>query len=423
MIPTATFQFPEMATVHQRLYSAPTIDIPDAVTRALSTVSLAERTRPGGTVAVAVGSRGIDRLEEVVGRCIQGLRDHGLRPFLVPAMGSHGGGTSEGQKAILSHLGITEDRVGAPVHTNMETLSVGRVKDDVTLFCAKDAVEADHLVVINRVKPHTKFSAPIESGICKMLTIGLGKVDGATEFHRCAIRHGFGTIQEGAVAVVENGNFLLGLALIEDGHGQLAEVSAMSPEGLIAEESRLLQKASRWMGRIPVEPLDVLVVDMIGKNISGIGMDSNVTGRHRDVTGDFFTSPHVKRIFVRDLSPESDGNANGIGLADVTTRRLVNAMDVEKTYVNSIAAISPEKAAIPMHFDSDRQALEVCIRTAGLKDGRQARIVRIRDTKSLEHLIVSRALASDIENHPNLDVIGPWKTPGFDRKGNLPRFG
>jgi len=415
----SSFQFPEMAAVRQRLYSAPIAHVPDAVSKALSTISFADRTQTGDTVAVAVGSRGIDRLPEVVGQCIQGLRDHGLRPFLVPAMGSHGGGTSDGQRAVLSHLGITEGRMGAPVYANMDTLSLGRIKGDVDLFCAKDAVDADHLVVINRIKPHTKFSAPIESGICKMLTIGMGKVDGATEFHRCAVRHGFGIIQEGAAKIVEKGNFLFGLALIEDGHGQLAEVSAVSPEGLIAEESRLLRKAYQWMARIPFEPLDVLVVDVIGKNISGIGMDSNVTGRHRDVTGDFFTSPHIKRIFVRDLSPESDGNANGIGLADITTHRLVKAMDVEKTYINSIAAISPEKAAIPMNFESDRQAMEVCIRTAGYEDGRRSRIVRIRDTKSLETMMVSRALESEIEDHPDLERISSWGTPIFDGEGNL----
>ncbi|CAB5147282.1 Iron-sulfur cluster-binding protein [Olavius algarvensis associated proteobacterium Delta 3] len=423
MTPTSTIQLPEMAAVRQRLYSAPVLDVPAAVSRTVSTVPLAARTTVGDTVAVAVGSRGIDRLAEVVHQCIQGLKDHGLRPFLVPAMGSHGGGTADGQRAILSHLGITEEAMGAPLCSDMEAISLGRIRGDVHLFCAKDAIEADHLVVINRVKPHTKFSAPIESGICKMLTIGLGKVHGATEFHRSAIRHGFGIIQEGAVAVVEKGNFLFGLALIEDGYSRLAEVSAVSPEGLIAEESQLLRHAYEWMARIPFDPLDVLVVDVIGKNISGIGMDSNVTGRHRDVTGDFFTSPHIKRIFVRDLAPESDGNANGIGLADVTTRRLVDAIDVQKTYVNAIAAISPEKAAIPMHFESDRQAIEACIRTAGYEGGRKARIVRIRDTKSLETMMVSRALASEIEDHSGMDRIGPWKRPGFDGEGNLLKFG
>jgi len=411
MTPIAPVQIPEMALVRQKLYSAPIADLSAAVSQACATVPIADRTTAGDTVAVAVGSRGIDRLAEVVRRCIQALKDHGLRPILVPAMGSHGGGTADGQVAVLSHLGISEESMGVPISAHMETVSLGRIHDDVRLFHAKSVIEADHLVVINRIKPHTKFSAPIESGICKMLTIGLGKVDGATEFHRSAIQHGFGIIQAGASAVVEKGNFLFGLALLEDGHGRLAEISAVAPDVLVAEETQLLQKAYTWMARIPFAPLDVLVVDMIGKNISGIGMDSKVTGRHRDVTGDFFTSPHIKRIFVRDLAPESDGNANGIGLADVTTRRLVEAIDFQKTYVNAVAAISPEKAAIPMHFDSDRQALEVCMHTAGHEDGRLTRIVRIRDTKSLETMMVSRALEPELEDHPEVDRIGPWEVP------------
>ena len=418
----APYPLPEMATVRQRLYSAPIADASAAVSQTFSTVPIADRTGAGDTVAVAVGSRGIDHLTEVMRQCIRELKDHGLKPFIVPAMGSHGGGTADGQITVLSHLGITEAAMGAPIRADMATVSMGRIQGDVRLYGAKDAYDADHLVVINRVKPHTKFSAPIESGICKMLTIGLGKVDGATEFHRSAVHHGFGIIPEGASAIAETGNFLFGLALLEDGHGRLAEVSAVSPEGLVVEETQLLQKAATWMARIPFEPLDVLVVDVIGKHISGIGMDSNVTGRHRDVTGDFFTSPCVKRIFVRDLAPESDGNANGIGLADVTTRRLVEAMDMEKTYVNATAAISLEKAAIPMHFDSDRRALEVCIRTAGCEDGRLARVVRIRDTKHLETLMVSRALEPDLEDHPEVDRIGPWEMPDFNGDGNLAGF-
>lgn len=415
-------QFPRVALVRQNLFQAPLDDVAGSVAGALDRLPLAGRFSPGQRVAVAVGSRGIDRLPEVVATCIEHLKSLGLQPFVVPAMGSHGGATAAGQEALLAKLGITPQRIGVPVDAEMTVECPDRLPNGTRIYFSRKALEADHLVLINRVKLHTKFRAPIESGLCKMLTIGLGKAEGAAEFHRRAIRHGFGIIEQAAARLIERGNLLFGLALLEDGCGNLSRVTALPPESLIEMEKTLLQQASAMMGRIPLDQLDILVVDRIGKDISGIGMDSNVTGRHRDLVGDFSVSPHVKRIFVRELSPNSDGNANGIGLADVTTGRLVRAMDRDVTYRNSITAISPEKAAIPAYFDSDREALEVCAHTAGLETLQEARLVRILDTKHLEWLQVSESLSAKVESEPNLQRLTAWEPMDFDADGNLLPF-
>ena len=378
------------------------------------------RVAVGVSVAISVGSRGISRLDEVVHQTLRLLEQGGLKPYIVPAMGSHGGATAGGQRQVLEKLGISESAMGVPIAAEMDTDCIGRLKDGTNIYFARQALKADHLVVVNRVKLHTKFRAPIESGICKMLTIGLGKAEGAAEFHRRAVHSSFGIIEDGARMVLAQGNILFGVALLEDGCGQLSRIETLGPGEAVEAEKKLLIAASAMMGRIPLENIDVLVVDQIGKDISGIGMDSNVTGRHRDLVGDFYAAPFVKRIFVRELTPATEGNANGIGLADATTRRLAAAVDREKTYKNAITAISPEKAAIPICFETDRQAVSACIRTAGVADPQKTRLVRIRNTKSLEVMQVSAAFAADIESNSKIALLTPWQPMGFDEKGNLP---
>ncbi len=409
-----------LALVRQTLYQGEIQDMGPTISQTISRLALSGRISPGDSVAVAVGSRGIDKIHQVTSRCIHVLQQFGLQPFIVPAMGSHGGATPEGQKQLLAKFGITETAMGVPVRGEMNTVVIGELESGLPLHMAQTALQADHLVLINRIKPHTKFSAPIESGLCKMLTIGLGKAVGAAAFHQHAVRHGFQIIEAAAARILPHSKLLFGLALLEDGHGRLAHIQALSPETMIREEKELLKQAYTWLGQIPFDPIDILIVDYIGKDISGIGMDSNVTGRHRDITGDFFSAPHPGRIFVRDLSPLSDGNGNGIGLADVTTTRLVKALDMAKTYTNSIAAISPEKAAIPMHFASDRQALQVCVQTLGLPSLANARIVRIKNTADLRLLQISKALEPFITKNHALQMISPWTPLHFDAEGNLP---
>ncbi|MGB8426685.1 MAG: DUF362 domain-containing protein [Desulfobacterales bacterium] len=408
--------------MRQELHREALADVAQAVRAALAPLAVADVTKPGETVAVAVGSRGISAIDAVVGSCVEFLREKRLDPFIVPAMGSHGGATADGQRAVLEKLGISQATMGVAVAADMMVECVDSLANGTRVFFSQPALAADHIVVINRVKPHTKFRADIESGLCKMLTIGLGKVDGATEFHRQAIRHGFGIIEEAARRVLGRCPVLFGLALLEDGYGDLSRVAALPPAEMIAGEKGLLKTAAEMMGRIPFDDIDILVVDRFGKDISGIGMDSNVTGRHRDLVGDFSTAPHVKRIFVRDLTAGSDGNGNGIGLADVTTRRFVEGLDMKKTYKNSVTAISPEKAAIPLTVENDREAIDICAATAGLATPADARLVRILDTKHLQVLQISAALANEARANPRLKQESAWEPMRFDDAGNLRPF-
>lgn len=411
--------YPDMAFVKQKLYASGIRDIPTTLFSSLGGVPGLNRTRSGETVAVAVGSRGINRIDNVLYHCLSFLKKKGLKPFIVPAMGSHGGGTDDGQRAVLTKLGITESTMGVPVVPDMDVAYVGKLSNGLKIFFSKSALAADHIVIINRIKPHTKFRAEIESGLCKILTIGLGKKAGAVEFHGCAVNHSFRIIEDAAKVILKKCKVFFGIALLEDGYGELSRIEAVSPSSFIEKDKLFLKEAAANMGRIPFDGLDILIIDFIGKDISGIGMDSNITGRHRDIVGDFHATPHVKRIFVRDLSPGSDGNGNGIGLADITTKRLVDALDKEKTYVNAISAISPEKAAIPMHFATDRKSLNVCAKTTGLDSMVKARVVRIKDTASLELLQVSKSLGQEVLSNPNLEQITSWQPIRFDGNGNL----
>jgi hypothetical protein len=413
--------YPEMAFITQRLHDHSVGDVSSAARIALDGIGL-QQSKAGDTVAVAVGSRGISRISTIVRETVRFLKSSGLAPFIVPAMGSHGGNTPGGQVATLGRLGITESAIGAPMKASPEVVETGRLKTGSPILLDAYAAGADHVVVINRIKPHTKFRGPLGSGLTKMLTIGLGKGQGAGVYHRAAVQHSFGILQEAAEVIFSKLSVLFGLAVLEDGYQHVAKIVAVKPDMWFREEKVLLEEARSMMPAIPFDPIDILVIDQIGKEISGIGMDSNITGRHRDIVGDFVTAPHAKRIFVRDLSPASDGNGNGIGLADVTTKRLVDALDLEKTYANAITAISPEKAALPIHFPTDRQCLNACLKTIGMVPPEKVRLVRIKNTLAVEHLWVSKALESDIHANSNIRVVSPWETLAFDKEGNLPEM-
>ncbi|MBC2717099.1 MAG: DUF2088 domain-containing protein [Desulfobacteraceae bacterium] len=416
------FIFPEMAIVRQKFFKSGISHIPEDIRTSFDRIPDQFQSNNGKTVAVAVGSRNIDNLHIVVDQCLRFLEQKGFKPFIVPAMGSHGGATAIGQKAVLEKYRITEETMKVPIVADMETQCIATHPSGLNIYVSKAALSADHLVIINRIKPHTKFKADIESGLCKMMTIGLGKDQGASEFHRYAVDHTFGIIEEAAEILLKKLNVLFGVGLLEDGYGKLAHIEAIFPDQLIDREKILLENAFNMMGSIPFDFLDILIVDHFGKDISGIGMDSNITGRHRDIVGDIKIAPNVKRIFVRDLSPGSDGNANGIGLADFTTSRLVERLDIEKTYVNAITAISPEKAAIPIYFDSDRKCLDACARTTGVANYNDLRVVRIKDTASLKHLQVSRSLESEVLENPDMSLVSPWHKVTFNESGNLPEF-
>jgi hypothetical protein len=374
----------------------------------------------GRRVAVAAGSRGIDRYAEVVAAVVARLRAAGADPFVIPAMGSHGGGTGPGQVEMLETLGITQATVGAPIVSNVETVELARDAQGFRVLTAKDALEADAVVLVNRVKPHTDFaSLTFGSGLQKMSAIGLGKIEGAFECHNAASRHGHErVIREAARVVIGRLPVLLGVALVEDAHHQLARVEVLAGPEFETSEPALLRQAREWMPSLPFEEIDVLVLDEIGKNVSGAGMDTNIVGRGVDGRPREDRHTIVRSLYVRGLTPESHGNAVGMGLADVVRTRLVRQMDPTSTYTNALSAMTPAMVRTPMHFESDAECLSAALRMSGAAED-SARIVRVRNTLALDRLVVSRALAREVGARADLRVVGPEQDWSFDPQGDL----
>jgi hypothetical protein len=335
-------------------------------------------------------------------------------------MGSHGGATDLGQAKVLDGFGINAETMGCPIKSSMAVVYLGEASDGYPIYVDKYASEADHIVVINRIKAHTKFEGPIESGLMKMMAIGMGKHKGAEYYHRAAVQLTFQRIVERVgLEVIARCPVLFGLGIVENAYHQTCLVKALQPEDIFEGEKQLLAISKERMARLPFDEIDVLVIDQIGKDISGTGMDTNVTGRNRDILGDFLSRPRVKRIFVRDLTEETKGNAIGIGFADYTTTRVADRIDRKKTYVNCLTAISPEKGAIPMHFDTDREALEACMDTIGNITAAEVRLVHIKNTLALTEISASRAYEREIDDNRTLERLGDWKKVRLDESDNL----
>ncbi len=410
--------FPKMALVAQHIDSPKLEDVPAAIAAELARLNLGERVRPGMRVAVTAGSRGITGLPIILKTVVGELRRLGAEPFVVPAMGSHGGATAEGQIAVLTSLGVTEDAVGCPIHASMETVQIGETPEGVPVLMDRIAAGADGVVVVNRVKAHTDFTGPVESGMMKMMTIGLGKHQGALAAHRHSVRLSYpAVVASVAREVIRNGPILCGLGVIENGYDQTAEVVAAWPEDIEETEKALLVRSKALMPRVPFAQLDVLVVDEIGKEISGAGMDPNIIGRMPHADGP--QVPVITRIVLRDLSAHTYGNGIGVGMADFATQRLVDKIDRRPTYINSITSQSTDKVRIPITAETDREAVEWALMTIGPVAAEQARVVRIQNTLHLERFYVSEALRAEVEANGNLEVIGEWVPMAFDADGMM----
>lgn len=417
-------EWPLLAPIRQQFDSTEISNISEAVCTAVNALHASGLMPPfkaGQTVAITAGSRGIDRIAEVTAALVSTARSMGLDPFIVPSMGSHGGATAEGQVKVLASLGITEESVKAPIRSSMDVVQLGETADGIPVFMDALAMQADHIIIANRVKSHTKFKAPIESGLFKMACIGLGKHAGAALYHKLAIRFGFAhVIREAGRVALAKAPVLFGLGLVENAFGRLHTIKALAPVHMEMEEEKLLSLCKNLSPKLPFDDIDLLLVDFIGKNISGTGMDVNVTGRNRDILGDFMSTPRVSRIFVRDLTPESEGNALGIGFADFTTDRLVNAMDYSKTVTNALTGISPEKAAIPIHYPTDKQALQSALHSLGDWKPETVRIVRIANTARIQTMYVSPALLAVLPN--TAEQLAPAADIIFTPDDNLPPF-
>lgn len=369
----------------------------------------------GARVAVAVGSRGIAGLADVVQAVVARLHAWGGRPFIVPAMGSHGGASAEGQIKILAGYGISQATLGVPVVATMETVELGTTSLGTPVFLNRAAAESAGIVPVNRVKPHTDFTGKYESGLMKMMAVGLGAADGARSLHRRGHALGHGALIEAtARVVIDSGAILMGVAVVENAYHEAARVQALRPEEIPTREPELLAEARALMPRLPVDALDVLVVDRIGKDISGAGLDPNVTGRRFKINSVWQEKPDITRIVVLGLSEGSGGNAVGLGLADFCAARAVAAIDRASTYANVLTAGNVCLAHVPPHYESDREVLEAALASCG--EG-AARVARIRDTLSLAQLEVSEALLPELEGR--VRVVSEPAPMIFDERGTL----
>ena len=409
---------PKMAAVLQRFDDAHISDVEKAVREQLTRPEITARVNSGMRIAIGAGSRGIANIGITVRATVQALRELGAEPFVFPAMGSHGGARPEGQQAVLAGYGITEEDVGAPIRATMDTILIGEMKDGTPVHMDRYAHEADGVVLINRIKPHTSFRGPIESGVVKMIVIGMGKIQGATHMHA----HGMDLFPEllprVAAFLMERTSILFGIGVVENAYDRTAIVEALLPDALVEREVELQTKAKSLMGRLYFSDIDILLIDQMGKEISGAGFDPNITGRnHRGVTG--FDDPKVQKIVVLDLTKMTNGNATGLGLADVITRKLYDAIDYPSTYGNVITSAYLDGALIPIAMPTDQQAVQLAIKTlVRVKQG-QARIVRIRDTLSIDKISVSEPMLTEVKQHPDMSIIGEPAPFDFAPDGTL----
>lgn len=413
-------ELPKMAVVERQFDPQHIEDIPEAVRQEMERLQPGEKVTSGDSIAITAGSRGVANIDVVIKTIVEEFKKIGAEPFIFPAMGSHGGATAEGQIQVLASLGITEQSMGCPIRSDMEPVYLGDAALGFPINVDRNAMAADHIVVVNRVKAHTKFEGPIESGLMKMMAIGMGKNKGAEYYHRAAVQLTFPRIVETVgLEVMKRCPILFGLATVENAYHQTCIVKALPPEDIFEGEKELLAVSKERMAKLPFDEIDVLIVDRIGKDIAGTGMDTNVTGRNRDLLGDFTTRPRVKRVYVRDLTHKTEGNATGIGLADFTSTRLVKKMDHHKTWINVITGISPEKGAIPIHFDTDREVLDACFKTIGEIPVSNTKVVHIKDTLSVNRISVSQAYKTDIAKNSKLKLLGEWKEMVLDASGNI----
>lgn len=414
-----------MLRIRQK-FDAPRLDdIPGEVERQLAGLKLGTKVRPGQTVAISAGSRGIANIALIIKAICGHVRSLGAVPIIIPAMGSHGGGTAEGQRGIIEGYGVTEEFCGAEIRASMETVVVDQTPQGIPVHFDKHAFECDHVIVCGRIKPHTGFVGPVESGLHKMMLIGLGKHEGAKLYHRAILDYSFlEIIRAVGESVLKKCRVLCGVGIVENAKDETGLIEAVPPETFYEREVELLKLARLWLPRLPFRTIGLLIIDEIGKNISGTGMDTNIIGRkyndHAATTDDEY---RVKRIFVRSLTEETHGNATGLGMAEYTNRRTVEQVDRHITQINCLTGGHPSAAAIPAWYDTDREVIEQALPTVGIVEPRNQKVVQITNTLHLEEVLVSEAYLPEIRERPDLEILdGPFEMP-FEADGSLRSVG
>lgn len=413
--------YPRMLRLRQKFEAPRVDDIPAEVERQLASLKLAAKVKPGQSVAITAGSRGIANIAVLTKSIVGHFQRLGAVPFVVPAMGSHGGGTAEGQRGIIEGYGITEDYIGCEIRSSMETVIVDRTPQGIPVHFDKHAFGADHVVVAGRIKPHTGFVGEIESGLHKMMLIGLGKHAGAKVYHRAITDFSWLEIVSAvAESVLKKCRVVCGVGFVENPYDETALIAAVAPQDFVRREKELLVLAKKWMPRLPFKRVDLLIVDELGKDISGSGMDTNVIGRkyndHRATEQD---SVAVKTIFVRGLTEATHGNSCGLGMAEFTNQRTIDSIDRRITAINAITGGHAPAASIPIAFPTDRDVLDAALTTIGLTEPEQARVVHISNTLHVGEVLVGEAYLPEIEERDDLEIIEPAADMEFDSEGNL----
>ncbi len=416
--------FPHMIRIRQKFADTALVNIAEEITAQLANLKLETSVRRGQTVAVACSSRGIANYGIIVQTVISFLKQIKLDPFIIPAMGSHGAATAAGQKRVLEHLGIVEEEVGAPIRSSLEIVQIGETEDHVPVYLDKLASEADHIVLINRIKKHTEFEHEFESGLLKMMAIGLGKQEGAAIYHEAMLSYGYPrVILTVARKVMQHANLLFGLGTVENGYGQTARIGVCPKDNIEEMEKELFKSAKAYAPALPFDAADILVIDEMGKDISGTGFDTKVVGRiGLPLVADEPESPKIKRIVVCDLTEGSEGNAVGVGIADMITQRLLDKIDMDALNINTITGVCPEMGKIPLTLRNDHEAMEIAIKCVGLIPKEKLKIMRIKNTSLLSEVDVSEAYAEEISNRIDLEVVIQKRAMLFDAFGNLEPF-
>jgi hypothetical protein len=415
-------EFPRVVKVRQR-FPRPRVESVEAELREqLGREEIASTIKAGMSVALTAGSRGIAEIDAILRCLVTILKEMGAEPFIVPSMGSHGGATAEGQVEILESLGITEELCGAPIRSSMEVVELGDTERGIPVYMDRIASEADGVVLVNRVKAHTDFRSTIESGLMKMASIGLGKHEQALALHGYGVEGIRDFMVEVGDKVLESGHILFGVATVENAYDEPATIEAIPAAEIHEREAELLAGYMEMMPALPVSDVDVLYVDALGKNYSGTGMDTNVIGRFRILGVDEPEVPDVKYVIVGDISKESHGNALGVGLADLTTRRLVDRIEHKAMNANVVTSTFIERAKVPMILASDEEALQTAVRCNWGVPPEETRFVRIPNTLHLEHLYVSENLLDEVLRNAEAEVVGDPEDVRFDAEGYLEGF-
>ena len=373
----------------------------------------------GRRIAVTVGSRGICRIAEMTRLLVDGLKRRGALPFIVPSMGSHGGATAQGQRALIAGYGITEERMGVPILDSMEAVELGRTDQGVPVFCQRDALAADGIIVMNKIKPHADFKGELESGLCKMMVIGLGKHKGCTQLHRRGFDRMAELLEPCARLFLERAPVLLGVGILENAYDRLMDLEFVLPEELIEREKQMLLRAKDNIAHLNMPRIDVLIIDKIGKDISGEGMDPNVTGRPGSGLNEGFHAPDIRKIVVFGMTEQTHGNGVGIGMADISTAELMERLDLTQIYTNAVTSTLIGPARLPLIAATQRKAVDLALRTCNADDEARPRVVWIQDTLHLDQIYVSEAVADDVAGRDDIRVVSPFRPVSWSAEERL----